>query len=310
MRLGIVIGTFERPAELENTLVGCLNSSLAPEIIVVVDSSLAQSATANELLCEELGGKSIELVYLHTDVQSVTVQRNMGLDYLAVKSLDFVQILDDDTSPSVDHFSILAGFLAENEDVVGVSGIAPNEEARSSSKLKRLPYVLAGLDSYRGGAVSKAGVGIPVAFDDSRPQESDWLIGCSMWKFELARSLRFDDTMRGSCLFDDVDYSIRAREKGRLFVLPAATLNHAMSLVNRPDLALFHYRFSRNRWIVLRSMRAKFGQYLLFGFSVVFHSATVALRGLLEPQIRGEALLSALSGIRGYIDGLRGLDPK
>jgi GT2 family glycosyltransferase len=116
--------------------------------------------------------------------------------------------------------------------------------------------------------------------------------------------------MRGSCLFDDVDYSIRARERGRLFVLTAAKLNHSMSQMNRPDLSLFHYRFSRNRLIVIRSMRAKFGQYLLFGFSVVFHSATVAFRGLLEPQIRLESLLSALSGIRGYIDGLRRLDPK
>jgi GT2 family glycosyltransferase len=310
MRLGIVIGTFERPAELENTLAGCFNSSLTPEIIVVVDSSLAQSASANKFICKKLGGKSVELVYLHTNVQSVTVQRNMGLDYLAVKSLDFVQILDDDTCPSVDHFSILAGFLSENSDVVGVSGIAPNRDTRSSSKLKRLPFVLAGLDSYRGGAVSRAGVGIPVSFDDLRPQESEWLIGCSMWKFELAQSLRFDDTMRGSCLFDDVDYSIRARERGRLFVLTAAKLNHSMSQMNRPDLSLFHYRFSRNRLIVIRSMRAKFGQYLLFGFSVVFHSATVAFRGLLEPQIRLESLLSALSGIRGYIDGLRRLDPK
>jgi GT2 family glycosyltransferase len=310
MRLGIVIGTFERPAELENTLAGCFNSSLTPEIIVVVDSSLAQSASANKLICEKLGGKSVELVYLHTNVQSVTVQRNMGLDYLAVKSLDFVQILDDDTCPSVDHFSILAGFLSENSDVVGVSGIAPNEDTRSSSKLKRLPFVLAGLDSYRGGAVSRAGVGIPVSFDDLRPQESEWLIGCSMWKFQLAKSLRFDETMRGSCLFDDVDYSIRAREKGRLFVLTAARLNHAMSQVNRPDLALFHYRFSRNRWIVMKSMGAKIGRHPLFALSVIFLAATIAVRGLLDPKARVEYLKSAASSIGGYVDGLRKLNPK
>jgi len=116
--------------------------------------------------------------------------------------------------------------------------------------------------------------------------------------------------MRGSCLFDDVDYSIRARERGRLFVLTAATLDHAMSPVNRPDLALFYYRFSRNRFIVMKSMRAKIGRHLLFALSVIFLATTITLRGLLDPKARAEYLKSAASSIGGYVDGLRKLDPK
>jgi GT2 family glycosyltransferase len=310
MRLGIVIGTFERPTELEKTLVGCRNSSLRPEVIVVVDSSLAQSAAANRALCKKFNSKIIELVYLHTNVQSVTVQRNMGLDHLTSRKLDFIQILDDDTTPSVEHFSILASFLAKNHDAIGVSGIAPNDQARTSSRLKRLPFVLAGLDSYRKGAVSKAGVGIPVSFTDANPQESEWLIGCAMWRSELAQSLRFNDTLRGSCLFDDVDYSVRAREKGRLFVITGAVLEHSMSQRNRPNLELFYYRFSRNRWIIMSSTRARVGQYLLFAFSVFFLATTLVAKGFLNSQLRVELLRSANSSIKGYVDGLLGLAPK
>lgn len=310
MRLGIVIGTFERPAELEKTLVGCNNSSLSPEVIVVVDSSLAQSANVNQALCENFSNKKIEVVYLHTTVQSVTIQRNMGLDYLTDRKLDFIQILDDDTTPSVEHFSILAGFLAENQDVVGVSGIAPNDEAPTSSKVKRLPFVLAGLDSFRNGVVSRAGVGIPVSFADSNPQESEWLIGCAMWRKELIGDLRFDSTLRGSCLFDDVDFSLRARKHGRLFVITGALLCHSMSKLNRPDLELFHYRFSRNRWVVLRSMRAGPDRFFLFLISVALTALILGLLSLTDLHNRRTFLSAAVSSLRGYLDGLRNLPPK
>jgi GT2 family glycosyltransferase len=309
-KVGVVIGTFERTLELNATLKAILQSSLLPVVVVVVDSSNEATSKANRNLCDNLSTTDVEIHHLECETKSVTVQRNKGLDFLKDHEIDYIQILDDDTCPSVELLADQAKFLDQHPMAVGVSGVAPNYHAKKSSGLIRLPFIIAGLDSFRAGAVSRAGVGIPISSDEERPQQVEWLIGCAMWRSSITRSRRFEDSLRGSCLFDDVDYSVRAAKQGSLYVLPKSVLFHSMSLANRPDLELYYYRFSRNRWFVLNSLPRGGHKYISYGFSVVFMSIYLFLKAFLNPKMMFEYLTAIRSTIFGFFDGLRQASPK
>lgn len=308
--VAVVIGTFERALELRATLNSILQSSHLPFVVVVVDSSNKDTADENQALCEMLSTAEIKFRHLVCEAQSVTVQRNVGLDFLKGQDVDYVQILDDDTCPSVELIADQLNFLEQTPTAVGVSGVAPNHNAKMSSRAIRFLFVLAGLDSFRSGSVSRAGVGIPISGDEDKPQKVEWLIGCAMWRSSIALTFRFEESLRGSSLFDDVDFSIRASRKGDLHVLPASTLHHSMSLANRPNLELYYYRFSRNRWFVLKSLSRGAHKYISYGVSVVFMMVYLSLKAVLNPKMALEYFASIKSTVRGFIDALRGSQPR
>lgn len=309
-RVAVVIGTFERSLELSKTLIAVLQSSHLPSVVVVVDSSNEDTALENRELCEMLSSTKIKFQHLVCETRSVTVQRNLGLDFLKGQEVDYVQILDDDTCPSAELLADQVKFLDKTPTAVGVSGVAPNHNARIRSRIIRLPFVLAGLDSFRPGSVSRAGVGIPISGDEDKPQKVEWLIGCAMWRSSLAETLRFEESLRGSSLFDDVDFSIRASRKGSLHVLPTSTIHHSMSLANRPNLELYYYRFSRNRWFVLKSLSRGANKYIFYGVSVVFMMIYLSVKAFLNPRMAFEYYLSIKSTLLGSFDGVRGAQPR
>jgi GT2 family glycosyltransferase len=308
--LGVVIGTFQRPDQLERTLAALSRSSKRPSFVCVVDSSGGDFASRTELACDQASELGIAVTYLRTETKSLTVQKNKGIQRLLELGVDFIQVIDDDTIPRENFLEILLSYLLEHPEVSGVSGVAPVEGFKNSARLVRLPFVAAGLDSFRPGSVSTAGVGIPVNCSQVSPTRTEWLIGCSMWRASVFHAEVFDETLRGSSLFEDVDFSVRARRLGYLVVLCSAVLDHEMSPDFRPDLALHHYRFSRNRWIVLRSLRAGPLRYFSFFLSVVFMEVYLALKWVTLPNERQEYWGAMKQNLLGYLDGLKSNPPK
>ena len=309
-RVGVVIGTFERVPELRVTLEAILESSHLPQAIVVVDSSRESIASQNKALCHELNDTGVRIHYLVCDVRSLTFQRNRGLDFLRHQELEYIQVLDDDTYPSRTLIAEQVSLLETKPLAVGVSGRAPNPEAKDRSKLLRLPFVLTGLDSFRTGVVSQGGVGIPVSGSQKGTIKVEWLIGCSMWRGSVFNQVRYEESLRGSCLFEDVDFSVRASRLGQLYVLPQSILNHSMSVTNRPDLELFYYRFSRNRWFVLRSLSRGSFKYLTFGASVLFVALYLVMKSASHPELSRDYLRAVRSTFAGFFDGLSGAQPR
>lgn len=308
--LGVVIGTFQRPDQLERTLAALSRSSKAPGPVFVVDSSSSEFAQSTKLVCERAHRKGLDVTYTHTDVKSVNVQRNIGIKRLLDIGADFIQVLDDDTAPEKDFLRILSDFLVQNPEAAGVSGVAPVEDIQSTSPIVRLAFVIAGLDSYRPGSVSLSGVGIPIACPQEGPTKAEWLIGCSMWRASVFQSQLFDETLRGSCLFDDVDFSIRARNLGSLSVICDAVLDHSMSPSFRPDLGLYHYRFSRNRWLVMRSLKAGPFRHAAFLSSVIFMELYLLYKWVSNPLKREEYWDAMKQNLLGYLGGVRNTPPK
>jgi len=308
--LGVVTATFQRPNQLERTLAALTRSSKTPDAVCVVDSSDGHFAAQTKLVCERASERGISVTYLHTPTKSLTVQKNMGIQLLLKLGVDFIQILDDDTAPRENFLEILSAYMQQNPGCAGVSGVAPVKGLKNAAPVVRLAFVIAGLDSYRPGSVSVSGVGIPVSCRQGGMIRAEWLIGCSMWRASVFREETFDETLRGSCLFEDVEFSIRARKLGNLAVFCSAVLDHEMSPAFRPDLSLYHYRFSRNRWLVMRSLKAGPVRHIGFFLSVLFLGLYLIFKWASRPLERDKYKDAIKQNLFGYLDGLRGKPPK
>lgn len=252
--VGVIIATRNRPLELQRVISALTKQTLTPSSVVVCDSSDEQYRSQVRHIT---GSTNLIIQLIETDRQSLTIQRNLALDYiLEFNSSNFIQILDDDTIPDNEHLRNLSNVLIKNSGVIGVSGVTiPLWTAKQRNYLITLLIRLGGLDSKRSGIVTAAGVGIPVHTWNSEVQESEWLFGCSMWRAEIFDSNRYISDFLGSSLCEDVEFSTRASKFGKLLVVPTAHLYHSSAMEGRPDQFLHSYRFTRNRITVIRNVK-------------------------------------------------------
>ena len=250
--VGVVIATRNRPLQLQQVISALVKQTLVPNHVVVCDSSDEQYRTHVRQI---INSTNLNIRLIETEVRSLTVQRNLALDLiLGFKSSDFIQILDDDTTPDNDHLRNLSNILMKNPNVIGVSGVAiPLWKPEARNQFITLVLRLGGLDSKRSGSVTAAGVGIPVRTSDI--QKSEWLFGCSMWRVEIYSSNRYKSEFLGSGLCEDVEFSTRVAKIGNLFVVPTALLYHSSASEGRPDQFLHSYRFTRNRIMVIKNIK-------------------------------------------------------
>jgi len=289
--VGVIIATRNRPLELQRVITALTKQTLIPESVVVCDSSDEEYRSHVRQITSST---NLIIHIIETDCKSLTIQRNLALDYiLEFKSFDFIQVLDDDTSPDHDHLRNLSNVLAKNTDVIGASGVTiPLWTPIQRNRLITLFMRLGGLDSKRSGIVTAAGVGIPVHTWNSVIQESEWLFGCSMWRAEIYDSNRYMSDLLGSCLCEDVEFSTRAAKFGKLLVVPTAHLAHSSALEGRPDPFLHSYRFTRNRIKVISNIK-KWNSWPTYCLSLIL---------LIIIEIPKKAV--GLRSIRGTLKGI------
>ena len=281
-----------------------------PTKIVICDSSddqnhqlvRQQTETAERYL-------DIELELIRSEIPSAAMQRNMAMELVDLSQYDYVQILDDDTRPARDHNKKIVDFLHLELDFVGASGCTPSTTAEKT--LTSLPQAAAafafrlfGLEGKKDGSVTLACVGLPVGSSSEKTHvETEWLYGCSIWRSKVLEDIKFNDRLRGGSLFDDVELSVRAAQRGKLAVIPSAVLEHDLSPIGRESRDLFLFRFNRNRFLVAQVMRFKAARYFSIVASGVF-LATVEIwffvtgRGAIHVRNAKEALKGLISGIR------------
>lgn len=311
----VVIATRNRPLHLERLVHKILEMEPSPKIIVVADSSDDQILRSNKAKCEIIQHSSIvKLVHISSKVQSLTYQKNIAIDYLLSRGDCFaVQILDDDTLPSGDFFSKQLNFLVENGDAIGVSGLtsAPDGVPQLSHPRWMGPLLkIFGLLATQGGTISPAGTGIPVSSAFKDPVHVDWLIGCSMWKLLIFKEVKYRDSLKGSCLFEDVDFSQRAARHGSLFVLPNVYLEHLEAPEERPTSEIFAYRFNRNRYFVINNMQNTVKPKLYFFMSSMAISAFYLAKFFLNAKpSRGHWKKMYSNSVAGTLDACRNKDP-
>ncbi len=234
--VAVVIPTLNRHQLLAELLSDLAKQEVLPEQVIVVDSS-------NETFKPE--SNQIPITVIRSTLKSAAVQRNLGIQHLEKSNptINFVAFLDDDVRPKPSYLKHLCQNLVENPKAVGISGlaIAVGEKLKKPSRLLRNLKLIGG-----EGSLSRAAINTPVRCTEGII-EVEWLIGCSVWRFNQVNELRFEEDFSGQSVFEDVIFSIRAAKKGILLVNSHVKFDHLMAVESRPN-SLEHYR----SWVVNR----------------------------------------------------------
>ena len=230
--ISVIIPTRNRPTELFEVLNCIALQTTKVAEVLIIDSSDTFSLIAPS---ENWG---FTLRHLNVSVKSAAVQRNIGMDLIS-GACEFLCFLDDDVQPDPNYVSQLM-FGLRTKSAVGISGIALNPLKKDAprglpSGFYGTAQRIFGLDSHHDGKLLSSGVNIPIRVYGGDIQEVEWLIGCSLWRYQEISDLRFEPDFMGQSLSEDVIFSVRARERGRLFVDPKIHLAHTESAVGRPQ---------------------------------------------------------------------------
>ena len=270
MNFSLIICTYQRPDAITNLLNSVINQSVYPNQIIVVDGS---EGIETQNLSLEKTFKSLEYFKVEDDVRGLTRQRNYGISRLNEEA-EVVCFLDDDVILETKYFEAVIKTFRDRSDVVGIGGVATNENLWKPSKRTESTdkiYVLDGFErneSQRFYLRNKLGLqspdlpGIMPSFSHGRTYgypltgkvyEVDLLIGMAMsFRRSVIDSEKFSLYFDGYGLYEDADYSLRALKYGKNVICTSAKLQHYHDPAGRPNSFKYGKMVLRNGWYVWR----------------------------------------------------------
>ena len=282
----LAVCTLSRPASLLRLLESVERQTLRPEQIVVVDASSddATERSVQDFLASAAGYPETTYVRVTEEAVGLTRQRNRAV---RLAQFDLIAFFDDD-------IELLPGCLCElarvhresPEPICGVAAVLENGLS-SPTPLWRLRRALGVVPTLEPGRYCRSGMSTPWSFLDGRRElvQGDWLPGgATMWRTEVARALRFDESFRGYAQGEDLEFSLRAAHRGRLLVATNARCLHIHEAAGRPDHYRLGYMAIRNRWeIHSRSLSPRTGgDIALFAYAWALDTVLL-LRHLVSP---------------------------
>ena len=270
MNFSLIICTYQRPDAITNLLNSVINQSVYPNQIIVVDGSEGIETQNCSL---EKTFKSLEYFKVEDGVRGLTRQRNYGISQLNEEA-EVVCFLDDDVVLEPGYFEAVIKTFRDCSDVVGIGGVATNENLWKPSKRTKSTdkiYVLDGYErkeSQRFYLRNKLGLqspdlpGIMPSFSHGRTYgypltgkvyEVDLLIGMAMsFRRSVIDSEKFSLYFDGYGLYEDADYSLRALKYGKNAICTSAKLQHYHDPAGRPQPYKYGKMVLRNGWYVWR----------------------------------------------------------
>ena len=294
----VVICTRNRPDELAKTLRSVAGQKgAARRRVLVVDASDPDNKhrTAQAIATVE---DDVPIQHcLYQDPPSLARQRNHGVERLP-SAVDIVHFIDDDVTLRPGYFFFLSTVIHTHPEVSGVGGLILEPDRSPSSRRASFLRRVFLLDHSQDGHVLPSGATTSAQLPTPVPSAPDlrsteWLSGCSStYRRALLDRHRFDDTLTGYSMLEDLDLSYRIGQGSRLVVQPEAQLLHRRSPRNRFDAEQYHAALTvHRRWFIekhfgnLRSRAAYWwstmGRALALLTSSASHARS-ALRGLLQ----------------------------
>jgi GT2 family glycosyltransferase len=282
----VVIPTCNRNESLKNCVETILKNSLKPERIIIIDSSDGNQKKSLNFL-----SKTIQHEF--TSIKSAAIQRNLGKEKVD-SSCEYLAFLDDDVLIPNDYFSQLI-FGMEETNSIGISGVALNFQKVSNTNSKRVKSLIQKcffLDSEKSGTILKSGVNTSIKNKSNYLIEVEWLIGCSIWKYNKINKIEFEKDFFGQSLGEDVIFSLKASRLGKLTVDKRVVINHLESPTMRPKPDEFIYMWIINRKRIIQELKpnplnniafhwANFGKLMQICF-LPFPNRILTMQGFLK----------------------------
>lgn len=272
MKFSLIICTYMRAEPLLKLLQSVQKQIVYPDEILIIDGS---TNTETENILSENQFKNVKYFLVTEETRGLTKQRNFGISKVAIDS-EIICFLDDDTLLELDYFNEIIKSFQEDQNIVGVGGVAINEnkwklqQQNISYNLKKY-YLFEGY-FYKEGLrnvvrnyfelASNLGPGKMPNYSHGRTcgfpltgktYEVDLLIGMSMsFRKSLFEHIKFSRFFEGYGLYEDADFSVRALQFGKNVMNTNAKLSHFHDSSGRPNKYQYGKMVVRNGWYVWR----------------------------------------------------------
>lgn len=320
MKFSLIICTYMRAKPLLNLLNSIEKQSFYPDEILIIDGS-----TTNETQEVLEQNQFKNLIYYKVDAihRGLTKQRNFGVSKLAKTSL-IVSFLDDDTVLENDYFKNIITAFYENDDAIGVGGIAINENKwKINSKNIKKNAKFYTIDDYyikessrnyfRNilGLGSNKMPGVMPPFSNGKTcsypingksYPVDLIVGMSMnFRKSVFDKISFSTYFEGYGLYEDADFSLRALQFGQNYIATSAQLSHYHDQSGRPNKYTYGKMVLRNGWYVWRikypnpsiKNRVKWN-------AIVFLLTSIRFLNVITTSNKKEAFTESLGRIVGW----------
>lgn len=256
--LAVVICTYKRTASLQRFLDSLAMQDERPDQLIIVDASPTDETEQMLRGYANVEALASNMLYFRVGEphRGLPRQRNFALRWVTT---DLVAFFDDD-------IVLLPGCLKElvrvhhegGDEVAGVGAFAQSQIwPPGSIPLWRVRLLLRMMSNLKPGRYHRSGVSTPwvLLAPTEELVEGDWLSGCAMvWKTTIAQSVGFNEHFAGYALGEDLDFSLRARGRGKLLVAGTAHVLHMYEASGRPDHFTWGYMAIYNRYDIHRRL--------------------------------------------------------
>lgn len=255
----LALCTHRRPQSVARCLSSLAEQDRQPDAVLLVDAS-PDDATERvvrehfESQRRDASRGAVAVLYVRVDgpLRGLTRQRNLALGWVRT---DLVVFFDDDIVLLPGCLRVMeAAHRVRGAGTVGV-GAFVQEPVRPRRRLWQLRRALGMIGSLEPGRYSRSGFSTPWAFLEptSGLVEGQWLPGCAMmWRTGIARAVGFHSALEGYAQGEDLEFSLRARQHGKLVIAGEARVLHLHEPAGRPDHFRLGYMAIHNRYHIHR----------------------------------------------------------
>lgn len=307
--VSVIVCTRQRAASLCRFLDSLARQDRRPARLVIVDASPDDST--DRMLAAQgdpaAWGQEVWYFRVTGPLRGLTRQRNFGMRWVCS---DLVAFFDDDIVLAPACLGVMENVhrLLGN-GVVGVGAFLEGGRG-PSNVLWRVRRALRIVASLKPGSYQRSGMSIPWSFLDSSDPvtDGDYLPGgATMWRTDVLRDLGFNEAFAGYGQGEDLEFSLRARKKGRLVLATGARLRHLHEGGGRPDNFKLGYMAIHNRYVIHRQGidNRSWRDVVLFAYAWGIDTVMM-LRHIVFPS-RCIAVLHQLGGrLKAVVDLMRG----
>ncbi len=236
MQISVVIPTYKRVNDLSMCLNSIINQMKLPKEVLVIDNG--NDAKTSDLINKrknEFEEKGIALKYIKNKENSLTVAKNIGVQYSTGEIISF---LDDDLTIDRKYYQEILEVYNKIPTAFGVEGYNECAKLDTRTKVRLLETVhklfyLSSHDNYEFRVLPSLGVTYPHFVD--KIYSCEWISGASTYKREILMEIKPDDNLKKYSWNEDQDLSYRVFKKypNTLFITPFAKYTHKGSKEGR-----------------------------------------------------------------------------
>lgn len=246
--VSLVLCTYRRAASVRRFLDSVVRQTRPVDELIVVDAS--PDAETEAVVGDFARIPGLTYWRVEDPLRGLTRQRNFGLDMV---TRDLVGFFDDDVVLDDRCLEHMERAHRTSKGLVGVGCFA--EVPTKPTPLWRLRRLLGVVPHLRPGSYTRTGISVPWRFQGPTEGlvDGDWLPGCAMMiKTDVALKVRFDEGLVGYGQGEDLDFSLRLRQRGRIAMAGLAHCQHLHAPAGRPDAFKLGHMEICNRYVIWR----------------------------------------------------------